>query len=47
MKEIIATNTNEQKWISKKELMSVCNCSDKTLDRAITDLSIQTGLDNK
>jgi len=38
-------DTVEQKWISKKELMSICNCSDKTLETAIKDLNIETGFD--
>jgi hypothetical protein len=48
MNEIIDTNNSvetEQKWTSKKELMSVCNCSDKTLERAITDLRIEVNFD--
>jgi hypothetical protein len=42
MNEIL--DTVEQKWISKKELMSICNCSGKTLERAIEDLSSDTGV---
>jgi len=52
MNEIKILDTNnsvetEQKWISKKELMSICNCSDKTLDRAITDFSTDNGVGTK
>ena len=29
----------EQNWTSKKELMEICNCSNKSLERAIADLN--------
>lgn len=52
MNEIKILDTNEtvkaeQKWTSKKELMSICNCSDKTLERAITDLSSEVNFDTQ
>ena len=52
MKELDLLNTNEpakveQNWISKKELMNICKCSDKTLEQIIADFSIDTGFDIK
>ena len=52
MKELDLLNTNEpakaeQNWISKKELMNICKCSDDSLERAITDLSIRIGADTQ
>lgn len=31
----------EKKWTSKKELMDICQCSDKTLEQIITNLNIE------
>ena len=38
---------NETKWTSKKELMEICKCSDKTLEQIISSLSIETGFDTQ
>ena len=50
MKEII--NINEpakakQNWTSKKELMDICKCSDKTLEQIISSLSIEVNFDTQ
>ena len=37
----------EQNWTSKKELMDICKCSDKTLEQIISSFSIETGFDIK
>ena len=34
-------------WMSKKELMDFCKCSDKTLEQIISNLSIETGFDTQ
>ena len=52
MKELDLLNTNEpakveQNWISKKELMNICKCSDKTLEQIISSFNIETGFDIK
>ena len=50
MKEILNTNEpvkDEQNWISKKELMDICKCSDKTLERIISSFSIEVNFDTK
>ena len=36
---------NEADWMSKKELMDFCKCSDKTLEQIISNLNIETGFD--
>ena len=38
---------SEQNWTSKKELMGICKCSDKTLEQIISNLSIETGFDTQ
>ena len=38
---------NEADWMSKKELMEFCKCSDKTLEQNISSLSIETGFDTQ
>lgn len=48
MKEILNINEPakaEQNWTSKKELIDICKCSDKTLEQIISSLSIETGFD--
>ena len=52
MNELDLLNTKEpvkaeQNWISKKELMNICKCSDKTLEQIIADLSIETDFDTQ
>ena len=52
MNEIKLLNTKEsakaeQNWISKKELMDICKCSDKTLEQIISSFNIETGFDIK
>ena len=52
MNEIKFLNTKEstkveQNWMSKKELMDICKCSDKTLEQIISSLSIETGFDTQ
>ena len=37
----------ETKWTSKKELMEICKCSDKTLEQIISSFNIETGFDIK
>ena len=37
----------ETKWTSKKELMEICKCSDKTLEQIISNFSIEIGFDTK
>ena len=36
-----------ENWISKKELMEICKCSDKTLEQIINDLSIEASFDTQ
>ena len=38
---------NNNNWTSKKELMEICKCSDKTLEQIISNFSIETGFDTK
>ena len=52
MKELDLLNTNEpakaeQNWISKKELMNICKCSDKTLEQIISSFNIEIDFDIK
>ena len=52
MKELDLLNTNEpakaeQNWISKKELMNICKCSDKTLEQIISSFNIEVDFDIK
>ena len=52
MNEIKFLNTKEsakveQNWISKKELMDICKCSDKTLEQIINDFNSQVDLATK
>ena len=50
MKEILNTNEPakaEQNWMSKKELMNICKCSDKTLEQIISSLSIEVNFDTQ
>lgn len=35
---------DEQNWTSKKELMDICKCSDKTLERIISSFNIEVNL---
>ena len=37
----------EEDWTSKKELMEICKCSDKTLEQIISSFNIETGFDIK
>ena len=50
MNELLNTKESakaEQNWISKKELMEICKCSDKTLEQIISSFNIETGFDIK
>ena len=52
MNELDLLNTKEsakaeQNWISKKEMMDICKCSDKTLEQIISSFNIETGFDIK
>ena len=52
MNELDLLNTKEpvkaeQNWISKKELMNICKCSDKTLERIISNFRIEVNFDSK
>ena len=52
MNELDLLNTKEsakaeQNWMSKKELMDICKCSDKTLEQIISSLSIEVNFDIK
>ena len=52
MNEIKLLNTKEsakaeQNWISKKELMDICKCSDKTLEQIVSSLNIEVNFDTK
>ena len=50
MKEILNINEPakaEQNWISKKELMDICKCSDKTLEQIISSFNIEVDFDTQ
>lgn len=38
---------NGADWMSKKELMEICKCSDKTLEQIISCFSIENGFDTQ
>lgn len=40
-------NVENKNWTSKKELMDICQCSDKTLEQIIADFNIEIGFDIK
>ena len=46
MKDLVKTEENNN-WTSKKELMEICKCSDKTLEQIISSFNIETGFDIK
>ena len=45
--EVLEIKKEEKDWTSKKELMEICKCSDKTLEQIISGFNIETGFDTQ
>ena len=45
--EVLESKKEAKDWLSKKELMEICKCSDKTLEQIISSFNIETGFDIK
>ena len=45
--EVLEIKKDAENWTSKKELMEICKCSDKTLEQIISSFSIETGFDTQ